>query len=97
MKNEVCPVVTLKMSNSNEKLNSSAMQEYFHAVTLENSVLSDDLVTIILSESRPKMQKTTMEIPLSELTDYNSGKSVLFEGGEEWSLGDEMCYYLVFN
>ena len=44
MKNEVCPVVTLKMSNSNEKLDSSAMQEYYHAVTLENSVLSDDLV-----------------------------------------------------
>ena len=97
MKNEVCPVVTLKMNNLNEKLDSSASQEYYHAVTLESAVLSDDLVTITLSDSRPNMEKTTMEIPFSKLSDYNSGKSVSFEGGEEWSLGDEMCYYLVFN
>ena len=43
-----------------------------------------------------------MEIPISELSDYDSGKSVVFEGqeggnAEEWSLGDNMCYYLAFN
>ena len=54
------------------------------------------------TQSRPQMDNSTMKIPLSELSGYDSGKSVVFEGGEkgvveEWSLGDKMCYYLVFN
>ena len=101
-KNEECPVVTLMMKKLNEKLGDSVNQKYYHAVTLKRSVLGHDSVTITLSDSRPKMDDTTMGIPLSELSDYESGKSVLLgveyrKEREEWSLGDNMCYYLIFN
>ena len=101
-KKDVLPVVTLMMKNLNEKFDNDINQENYHAVTLKESVLSDDSVTITLSDSRPEMDKTSLEIPLSELPDYDSGKSVVFETGkederEEWSLGDKLCYYLVFN
>ena len=90
------------MKNLNEKLESSVDEEYYHAVTLKRSVLGDDSVTITLSDSRPEMNDTTMEIPFMELSSYDTGKSVLFEVGywrkrEEWSLGDNKCYYLIFN
>ena len=107
-KNEFLPVVTLKMTESNEKFDeNSAGKEFYHAVTLKSSIVADDLLTVTLSDSRPKMDSRTMEIPLSELSDYDTGsqekwKSVVFEGKEEgtrevWSLGDHLCYYLVFN
>ena len=98
--NEICPVVTLKMQKSKEKLDEN--QEYYHAVTLERSVVQDSLVTVTLSDSRPNMDKTTVDIPLSMLSDYDAGKPFVFDGGEgeeveEWSLGDDFCYYLVFH
>ena len=48
------------MKNLKEKLDSSVDQEYYHAVILERSVLGDDSVTIILSDTRPEMDNTTV-------------------------------------
>ena len=42
----VRPVVTLKMKSLNEKLDNSVNQEYYHAVTLERSVVGDGSVTM---------------------------------------------------
>ena len=98
--NDIIPVVTLMMTQSDEKTNE---KEYYHAVTLKRSFVQDNVLTITLSDSRPRFGERTMEIPLRELSDYDNGRSVVFEGEEDslhpqkWSLGDEWCYYLEFN
>ena len=92
MENEVCPVVVLKLTMSKDN------EEFYHAVTLHNSVIEGSMLSITLSDSRPEMGKKTIPIPVSELSKFESGKnSVELNEGERWSLGDEMCYYLIFN
>ena len=91
MKQRVHPVVTLKLKKSKEN------EEYYHAVTLHNSVVERSMLKITLSDSRPKMGEKTIRVPISELPNFESGKNSVVMGWEEWCLGDEMCYYLVFN
>ena len=92
MKQGVHPVVTLKLKKSKEN------EEYYHAVTLHNSVFEGSMIAITLSDSRPRMGEKTIHVPVSELSNFESGEnSVVMGQDEEWCLGDEMCYYLVFN
>ena len=86
-KYEIQPVVTLMVENKKEN------SKYYHAVSLKNASHGFSLV-----DSRPNMGE--IKLPLSEVAKLETG--VPFdvydtEAGEEWSLGDEMCYYIVFN
>ena len=93
MESGVHPVVALKLQTLNES------QEYYHAVTLRDSKMSwNNFVTITLSDSRRHTGQTTMRIPDSELSNFESGEnSVVMNDDEEWCLGDEMCYFLEFK
>ena len=93
-KDGIQPVVTLMMKNSEEN------DEYYHAVTLKNPLLDQNMLTVTLADSRSKMGEITIPLPLSELTKFKTGEPFdIFDTKteEEWSLGDEMCYYIVFN
>ena len=88
-KDGIQPVVTLMMKNSEEN------REYYHAVTLKNASLDQNMLTVTLADSRSKMGEITIPLPLSEtgepLNIYDTKTT------EEWSLGDDMCYYIEFN
>ena len=81
------PVVILMVRNLNEN------REYYHAVTMKRASLG-----YILTDSRPNMGE--IPFPLSEVAKFQTGETLdIFDkkAEEEWSLGDEMCYYIEFN
>ena len=92
MKNGVVPVVTLMLNNKDEN------QDYYHAVTLRSSVRLESFLEITLSDSRSISDQIAIMISVSDLSTFESRENyVSVRRDEKWYLGDEMCYYFVFN
>ena len=81
------PVVILMVKSLNES------REYYHAVTMKRASIG-----YILTDSRPNMGE--ISFPLSEVAKFETGETFdIFDtkAEEEWSLGDQICYYIQFN
>ena len=92
---EVQPVVTLSLKNSDEEQNN------YHAVTLKHAVFKDPILKTTFIDSRSQIGEVDMYLSLS--TDRSNlkptEKFAIFDTRiiEDWWLGDDMCYYLEFN
>ena len=87
------PVVTLMIKY--------LTQEYYHTVTLKKSFLDDNSLTATFIDSRSGIGQIEMNLPVSNTLQptvkYNNFIPKDPKVKEQWCLGDEMCYYIMFN
>ena len=87
------PVVTLMIKHLS--------QEYYHTVTLKKSFLSYNSLKATFIDSRSGIGQIEMFLPVSKTLEptlkYNNFITKNPKIKEQWCLGDEMCYYIMFN